>query len=224
VQIILADDHSLIRDSLKQYLVLLSDDVNVTEAASLPEVVIHAGATPPPDLILLDLQMPGMNGPRSVGDVRQLFPDTPVVVISGYTEPNIIRAVMNYGANGYIPKTARGKSLVTALRLVLDGETYLPPSLLEEIKHTAQQAASVSTATQQNTSTGASPASGFSKLSVREAETLRLLIEGKTNKEIARVLNLQEVTVKVHLRNVYRKIKAANRTDAVRIAMEQGWR
>lgn len=219
MRIILADDHSLIRDSLRQFLVLLAENVDIAEAASLPELLAHAAAKAP-DLILMDLQMPGMNGPRSIADVRQLHSAIPIVVISGYTEPNIIRAVMQYGANGYVPKTSRGKSLVTALKLVLAGETYLPPSLLEEVKNApaAQPSGEAHTDRQTGPVSG-----GFSKLSPREAETLRLLIEGKTNKEIARVLNLQEVTVKVHLRNVYRKIKASNRTDAVRIAMQQGW-
>jgi len=220
VRIILADDHSLIRDSLRQYLDLLAEGVDVAEAASLPEVLAHSADKTPPDLILLDLQMPGMNGPRSVADVRQTFADTPIVVISGYTDPNIIRAVMQNGANGYIPKTARGKSLITALKLVLEGETYLPPSLLEEVN---KAPAPVTSSGPGETAPQGPPGSVFSKLSAREAEALRLLIEGKTNKGIGRVLNLQEVTVKVHLRNVYRKIKATNRTDAVRIAMQQGW-
>ncbi len=102
---------------------------------------------------------------------------------------------------------------MTALKLVLAGETYLPPSLLDgaPIIETYDK-------------TPQAGEGGFSKLSAREAEALRLLMGGKTNKEIAIALNLQEVTVKVHLRSVYRKIKAANRADAVRIAMQQGWR
>jgi len=130
VRIILADDHGLVRDSLRQYVELLADTVEVTEAASLHDVRAYTGAKP--DLVLMDMQMPGMNGPRSIGEVRQQFPDTPIVVVSGLTDPAVMRAVIQYGANGYIPKTARGKSLVTALKLVLDGETYLPPSILDE--------------------------------------------------------------------------------------------
>ncbi|MHB1206914.1 MAG: response regulator transcription factor, partial [Rhodospirillaceae bacterium] len=169
--------------------------------------------------------MPGMTGPRGVGDVRKAFPTCPIVVISGFTDPTVIRAAIAHGANGYIPKTARGKSLVTALKLVMEGETYLPPSLLTEegaapqVKYDTAPAAT----TEKPGANAATIQCGFEKLSQREAAVLRLLISGKTNKEIGRDLDLQEVTVKVHLRNVYRKIKATNRTDAVRIAMTLGW-
>lgn len=223
MRIILADDHSLVRDSLRQYLELLAESVEVVEAGALPEVLCHAGQAF--DLVLLDLQMPGMAGARSVADVRAAFAATPIVVISGFTDPGVIRAAISFGANGYIPKTARGKSLVNALKLVLEGETYLPPSLLAEEAHGQPALEMPQPPPELKTGSGAVGGfnSGFEKLSQREASVLRLLISGKTNKEIGRELNLQEVTVKVHLRNVYRKIKATNRTDAVRIALTQGW-
>jgi DNA-binding NarL/FixJ family response regulator len=231
VRIIVADDHGLVRDSLRQYLEQLDTSVEIDDAASLHDVRTHADEKP--DLVLLDLQMPGMNGPRSIADVRQMFPDSRIVVVSGLTDPVVIRSVIQYGANGYIPKTARGKSLVTALKLVLDGETYLPSALLEEANSlTASLPPGATPGFQENgfasfgngsTDAGKPLAGGFEKLSVRESAALRLLISGKSNKEIARELDLQEVTVKVHLRNVYRKIKATSRTDAVRIALQQGW-
>jgi len=215
VQIILADDHSLMRDILRQYLEHLSAGADVIEADNLPDVLACAVQSPTPDLILLDLQMPGMSGVASVADVRKTFPTASIVVVSGITAPATIREAIQCGANGYIPKTTRGKSVITALKLVMAGETYLPMNLLDASGETAAE------------SPGPRPAAGatdsFAKLTEREAGVLRLLIEGKTNKEIGRVLTLQEVTVKVHLRNVYRKIKASNRTDAVRIAMQQGW-
>lgn len=219
MRIILADDHSLVRDSLKQYLELLAESVDVVEAGSLPDVLRHGGQDV--DLILLDLQMPGMAGARSVADVRDAFAGAPIVVISGFTDPTVIRAAIASGANGYIPKTARGKSLVTALKLVMEGETYLPPSLLAE--ETVAPQPSPETENKPGAKVFGATQAGFDKLSQREASVLRLLISGKTNKEIGRDLDLQEVTVKVHLRNVYRKIRATNRTDAVRIALTQGW-
>lgn len=223
MRIILADDHSLVRDSLRQYLELLAEGVEIVEAGSLPEVLRRAGEAF--DLVLLDLQMPGMAGPRSVADVRAAFAASPIVVISGFTDPSVIRAAMAHGANGYIPKTARGKSLVNALKLVMEGETYLPPSLLAEEAQAAPVFETPQPPPELKTGSGAVDGfnGGFEKLSQREAGVLRLLMSGKTNKEIGRDLDLQEVTVKVHLRNVYRKIKATNRTDAVRIALTQGW-
>jgi DNA-binding NarL/FixJ family response regulator len=216
MRILLADDHSLVRDALKPYLEGLAESVEIIEAGSLPEVIAHAANGASPELVLLDLHMPGMNGPRSIATVRERYPNASVVILSGYADRATITAALNEGARGYVPKTARGKSLVTALKLVLDGEIYLPPALIGEggglpAAEAPQSSAEI-------------PASGpLAKLSPRESSILRLLIAGKTNKEIARDLDLQEITVKVHLRNVYRKIEASNRADAVRIAMMQGW-
>lgn len=216
MRIIVADDHSLMRDILRQYLQFLSESLDIVEASSLPEVLDHRDDEQPADLILLDLQMPGMDGLKSVGEVRRTFPACPIVVISANEDPKTIRDAIQAGANGYIPKTTRGKSVVTALKLVLAGEIYLPPTLLTDMGMSlahdqfARQA-------------GSAPGGGFAKLSDREAAVLRLLIEGKTNKEIGRDLALQEVTVKVHLRNIYRKIGATNRADAVRLAFQAGW-
>lgn len=218
MRIVLADDQSPVRDSLRQDLELLAERVELVEAGSLTEVLRHAGETY--DLILLDLRMPGMTGPRNVAEVRSAFADTPLVVISDFTDPTVIRATIANGANGYIPKTARGKSLVNAIKVVLEGDTYLPASLL--IGETGEPTPTAFEAKGEAASQAAG--GGFEKLSPREAAVLGLLITGKTNKEIGRDLGVQEVTVKVHLRNVYRKIKATNRTDAVRIAMTQGWR
>ena len=203
LRVVLADDHDLIRDGLQPYLERLADVVEVLEATTFQEVVKYAQSEPPIGLILLDLQMPGMNGAASVADVCKVFPGIPVVVISGSSDNNTITAALGFGASGFIPKTTRGKSLVAALKMVLSGENYVPPLMLRQGFEQSDHP--------------------LSKLSGREAATLRLLMGGKTNKEIARDMELQEITVKVHLRSIFRKIGAANRTDAVRIAMLQGW-
>jgi DNA-binding NarL/FixJ family response regulator len=213
MRVLLADDHGLIRDSLRQYLEMLAEDIEIVEGDSL-HAVLAEPATPAPDLILLDLHMPGMNGPASVAEVRAAFPISPIVVISGHADQASIRTALHHGANGFVPKTSRGKSLVTALKLVMAGETYVPPTVLaDEATSYVSPSSIVSDTTR----------SSFSSLTDRENEVLRLLIAGKSNKEIGRDLNLQEVTVKVHLRNIYRKIKATSRTDAVRIALQKGW-
>lgn len=220
MRIIVADDHSLMRDILRQYLQALSETLDIVEASSLPEVLDRRSDAAQPDLVLLDLQMPGMDGLHSVAEVRRTFPECPIVVISANEDPKTIRDAIQAGANGYIPKTTRGKSVVTALKLVMAGEIYVPPTLLSDM--------GMSLAEPDRASAGApgapaNAAGGFAKLSDREVAVLRLLIEGKTNKEIGRDLALQEVTVKVHLRNIYRKIGATNRADAVRLAFQAGW-
>ena len=151
--------------------------------------------------------MPGMNGLQGVEIMHRLHPAVPVVILSGHVEREEVLAAVRAGAAGYIPKTISGMALTNALRLVLAGESYLPPSIL--LDNGSDEPKKKTTP--------------LSSLSVREREILGYLIEGQTNKEIARRLDLQEITIKIHLRNVYRKIGAVNRAQAVRIAMSSGW-
>lgn len=217
MNILLADDHDLVRDGLRPFLEQLENDVSVTEASSLDEVLACSKDRDNLDLILLDLYMPGMDGLNSVSKVSGEFKGCPIVVISGHYDNEVITGAIQNGARGFVPKTARGKSLLSALRLVLEGETYVPPAVVsgEQSSMPPGQAR----ASQQKFDAD----NVLSKLSARELSVLRLLIDGMTNKEIARELDLQEITIKVHLRNAYRKIGASNRADAVRIAFQQGW-
>ena len=216
MRVLLADDHSLVREAIKPWLEALAPVMDILEAGSLAEVLAFEHAPPPPELVLLDLHMPGMNGTVSIGTVRDAFPTAAVVIVSGSADRATITAALNAGARGYVPKTSRGRSLVNALRMVLAGETYLPTEIITD---GPRADASVRLPGRPPPV----PNNLLEKLSKREASALRLLIAGKTNKEIARDLEIEEITVKVHLRNVYRKIEASNRADAVRIALMQGW-
>ncbi len=207
MRILVADDHNLVRDGLKPFLYELDADATILDAANLDDALTAARAVDSLDLVLLDLKMPGMNGLQGVEQMRRLHPTAAVVILSGHVERDDVLAAVRAGASGYIPKTISGTALINALRLVLAGEAYLPPSILLEGGPAERK----------------SPASPLATLSVREREILGYLIEGQTNKEIARRLDLQEITIKIHLRNVYRKIGAVNRAQAVRIAMTAGW-
>ena len=207
MHILVADDHNLVRDGLKPFLYELDPDAVILDAANFDEALAHAKANDALGLVLLDLRMPGMNGLQGVEIMRKTRPGVPVVILSGHVEREEVLAAVRAGAGGYIPKTISGTALINALRLVLAGESYLPPSILLDGGSNDRKA----------------PASPLSTLSVREREILGYLIEGQTNKEIARRLDLQEITIKIHLRNVYRKIGAVNRAQAVRIAMSSGW-
>jgi DNA-binding NarL/FixJ family response regulator len=208
MRILLADDHDLVRDSLALLLQGLDPAVEVVHAANLPEALKRA-AEPPFDLVLLDINMPGMNRLAGVEQMRKALPEVPIVVVSGQITPDTVMDALKAGAAGFIPKTMAGKAMLNAIRLVLSGERYIPRLVLEGA----------------GAAEGAMPTvgeGGTAALSRREREVLALLAAGLSNKEIARRLQVETVTVAVHLSSVYRKLGAANRTQAVRIALEQG--
>jgi DNA-binding NarL/FixJ family response regulator len=210
LRIAFADDHNLVREALLPFLQHLTADAIVREANNLDSAMGLYSASEPPDLILLDLNMPGMDGFKGIGRARAQFPVAKVAVISAYFDARTVEAAITAGAHGFIPKISTRTMMISALKLILAGELYVPPGMRESnapdlppIKDT-QPAAD----------------SPLGKLTPREADSLRLLIDGKTNKEIARELGLNEITIKGHLRNTYKKIGAGNRADAVRIALQ----
>jgi Response regulator containing a CheY-like receiver domain and an HTH DNA-binding domain len=217
MQILVADDHKLVRDGLKPFLQELAPDVEILDAANMDEALAAAEKAPKLGLVLLDLMMPGMDGLKGLELLKAKCADVPVVIVSGFSSRDHVVAAVQAGAAGFIPKTVSGTAMVNALRLVLSGEKYLPSSTFFDDPGN-QVAMPVPVAAKP---AGVPPP--FDKLSRREAEILALLVEGRTNKEIAICLDLQEITIKVHLRNVYRKIGSANRAQAVRIAMSSGW-
>lgn len=191
--------------------------MEVLDAANMDEALTAVSGAPDLGLVLLDLMMPGMDGLKGLEALRTRCPGVPVVIVSGFSSRDHVVAAVQAGAAGFIPKTVSGTAMVNALRLVLSGEKYLPSSTFFD--DPSNQMGMPSSAPSKPA--GVPPP--FDKLSRREAEILALLVEGRTNKEIALCLDLQEITIKVHLRNVYRKIGAANRAQAVRIAMSSGW-
>ena len=211
--ILVADDHELIREAVKPYLLQLVENPKLVEASSYGEAFEVCSRLKAEDaqviLVLLDLTMPGAaDGDAFLGlrKIKQILPSAPVVIFSGTEDPAAISEALRNGAQGFIPKSTRGRSLVNALRLVLAGEIYVPPVMATAAADAAQ---------------AANAPSSSEELSARELESLRMLVRGMSNKEIARELGLQAVTVKFHLRKAYRKIGATNRVDAVRIAVER---
>lgn len=214
MDIVLADDHALVRDGLAPFLERVGPGTRVIEAASAAEAMEKARAAAELGLVVLDLNMPGMDGLKGLAAMRAEFPAVPVVILSGSTNPADARRSMEQGAAGYVPKTMRGDSIVGVLRLILSGEKYVPPLLLEEEAHGLHAA---------TPSHGHPRAdSPVSILTPREVDILDMIVDGAPNKVIARALDLQEVTVKAHLRNMFRKLGVSNRTEAARVAIVAG--
>lgn len=200
MKILLADDHTLVRATLADVLSRLEGDVTVDEAGNFQEIDALLEANDEYDLIIVDLVMPGMVGVEGVAALCDRCADTPVVVLSGIAEQAKIRAAMDVGARGFIPKTISPRGMINALRLVLAGDVYVPELMLSE---TAPPARPNEVDT------------GGVKLTPREADVMRLLVKGHRNKIIARELGIEEVTVKVHTYHIFQKLGVSNRSEAI---------
>lgn len=218
MRILIADDHNLVREGLRPFLEELESNVTIFEAGSFDEAFEVAAENDAMDLILMDLKMPGMGAFDGLEKMSKTYPRTPTVILSGHFNRHDVLEAIERGAAGYIPKTISGSAMVNALRLVLSGEKYIPSAAFQDSPESNDDSPIGRNAANQIDENGP-----LSRLSEREKEILGHLIEGNTNKEIARILSLQEITVKVHLRNIYRKMNAANRAQAVRIALQNGW-
>ncbi len=203
MKVLLADDHDLVRDGL---IAIMSRDDPTIKVSAVEDLDRALGLLEEEsfDVILLDLRMPGMQGLEGVSRVSELHPDLPIVLMSGAISHGDIDEAYDLGIRGFVPKTLAGKALVNALRLVVAGERYIPSAIMPDMRDRDSRLRNA----------GA--------LSPREAQVLQRLSHGASNKEIARSLQIQETTVKLHLRNLSDKLGARNRTEIVIKAMEQG--
>lgn len=212
MRILLADDHDLLRDTLEVFLQRLDPKVQVFHARSFPDALDQASRATGLDLILLDLRMPGMNGLTGLEVMRHRYPAVPVVLMSGELNRDTVFSALGAGAAGFIPKVMGGKAMLNALQLVLSGERYVPDIVL-----------SSGQPWQDAELTGGSSNNPLGKLSRRERDVMALLTKGNSNKEIAKELQIEAVTVALHLSSIYRKLGVTNRTQAVKTAMQHGW-
>jgi DNA-binding NarL/FixJ family response regulator len=212
MRIILADDHVLVLDALQAYLKVLQPGIEVLRAIDFDQAIELASRSADVDLVVLDFNMPGMGGLEGLRVMQRRHPDLPVVLLSGYATSELVREALNLGAAGFIPKDLAGPAMIKALELVLSGETYVP-------------AMALSADGDRQDATGAgrfAPGNPLSGLTSRELDVLRRVIQGETNKAIARELGLKAVTVAFHLKNVFRKLRVSTRTEAATRAIELG--
>ncbi|KAF0810719.1 transcriptional regulator DegU [Alcanivorax sp. S71-1-4] len=200
--ILIADDHPLFRAALRQAVAGCFTDAPITEADSLAAVQHLVEAQRSFSLLLLDLHMPGTHGFSGLIYLREQYPQTPLVVISASDEPDIMQRAVNFGANGFIPKSTSLDTMTDALKAVLKGDTWLPVTA-------RQSSATAASASEQEL------ARRITSLTPQQFRVLGMLLEGMANKVIAIELNVSEATVKAHMTAILRKLGARNRTQAV---------
>ena len=200
MKVLIADDHELIRDAVRRMLAGVEELTIVGEAESGAELLSLVAATDA-DVVLLDLRMPQLDGLACLDRIRVDYPRVKVIVLSACSDPRHIAAALKRGACGYVLKSIDPRDLVSAIRQSVDGSLFTTLTEAEEGERAAAKAVG---------------------LSARELSILAAVARGLSNQAIARDLWVSEQTVKFHLRNVYRKLGVANRTEAARYAHREG--
>ena len=208
MRILVCDDHAIFRSGLLTALSEIPGDVELLEAGdavSALEILMQGGV----DLILLDLQMPGMNGWQALRQIREAHPSVGVVIVSASEESADVRAALDAGASGFIPKSSTAPLLRAAIEVVLTGGIYIPSVLMDQ--------------PQQANAADAEPArrrERASQLTPRQREVLILMSRGLSNREIGEILEIAPGTVKTHLSALFEILDVSNRTEATLVMGE----
>ena len=214
MKILLVDDHALFRDGMRYVLQQLPEEIEILEAGNFLDGLKLATQHPELDLALLDLNMPGSEGPVSIRFFHQRYPHIPVVVVSGEEGRGFMEKVMNYGAMGFVCKSSTASVMLSALSLVLSGGVYIPPQLLRQHGEIVAKEPDVADRRSLHTNEYG--------LTQRQMQVLTHLAAGLSNKEIAEAIHLAEGTVKIHVAAVYQTLRVGNRMEAVRMAEKLG--
>lgn len=206
IRILIADDHAILREGVRALLGTAGDIEVVGEAAD-GRVAIDLAQQLEPDVILMDVAMPGLGGLEATVEIRKRAPRAKIVVLSQYGEPEYVRRFLKAGVSGYVLKKAAGADLVSAIRAVVRGGLVLDPEIAR-------------TALQESEADGAPDA--YESLTDREKQVLKLVAEGRTNKDIAGILGISVKTAMSHREHVMLKLQVHNRTELVRFALRHG--
>ncbi|MEQ8228540.1 MAG: response regulator transcription factor [Rhodospirillales bacterium] len=205
MRLLFADDHPMFLDAVREHLRRAFPDIDIQSASNLDDVLGLLDAADDFELVVLDFSMPGMEGANGVKTLRETYPDLAIAVTSGVAKTRDVKAVLDLGAQGYLPKTLTGSAYAGALRVIAEGGTYVPVETMQALANEA--------ADRKINAEGLTP---------REIEVLEGIADGKPNKQIARDLDIHEVTVKLHARSIFKKIGVQNRSQAAVAARERG--
>lgn len=200
--VLIVDDHAVVRSGLGAFLMIFDDLESVGEASSGAEA-IHLCEKYKPDVILMDLVMPGMDGAATTKSIREQWPNTQVIALTSFKEENLVQSALQAGAIGYLLKNVSADELADAIRAAHAGRPTLAPEAAEALIQAAMHKPTIG-----------------EDLTKREHEILALMTEGMSNPEIAEKLFVSRSTVKFHVSNVLSKMNADSRTEAVAIALQ----
>ena len=211
ITVLLADDHDLVREGTRELLEREKDLLVVAEAGDGEEAV-RLVAMHRPDVALMDIDMPKLNGIGATKEIKSISPNTAVLILTAYDDDQYVFALLEAGAAGYLLKSVRGRELVDAIRAVHAGESALHPVIARKVithftrpgSHPQEQTRSA-------------------QLSDRELDVLRLAAKGMSNRDIARSLSLSKRTIQAHLSTIFTKMEVGSRTEAVVQALREGW-
>ena len=208
-RVMLVDDHPLIREAIGHLIAGAPEFELIGEAADGTECLERIGELHP-DILILDIAMPEINGEQVARELRRRHPELKIIALSGYTDRQFVRAMTKAGAKGYVVKSASGRELIHALRAVASGKNYLSPEVTGAVMTLWEEAA---------------PSDGLSQpqtLGKREKQVLKLIAEGQRSATIAAQMGIAVATVEAHRRNILRKLQLHNIADLTRYALRHG--
>ena len=203
IRILLVDDHAVVRSGLSQFLMINKDFELVGEASDGAEA-IQMVALHKPDVVLMDLMMPGVDGVTATREICRKYPQTRVVVLTSFSEQNLIQGALQAGATSYIQKNVTAVELASAIRSAYNGRMTLSPEATRVLAQSVTQ-----------------PHLPESRLTERERDVLTCMVEGLNNNEIATRLVVSLGTVKFHISNIFQKLGVDSRVEAVKLALER---
>ena len=210
IRIVLADDHVILRQGTRQ-LLEHEPDIEVVGEASDGAEAVELVSKLKPDIVIIDVAMPHMNGIEATKKIKEILPGTKILVLTGYDYDEYIFSLLEIGAAGYLLKDVSGDDLVGAVRAVYQGEPVLHPTVMRKLMNRFK------TPTTRQTETP------IDVLSEREMEVLKLAVSGKSNKDIADGLNISLRTVQAHMRSIFNKLGVGSRSEAIVSGLKKGW-
>lgn len=206
IRVVLADDHAIVREGTAE-LLERSGDIMVVGQASSGTEALQALEETHPDVLVLDLMMPGIDSLEVTRRVRAASPGTAVLILTAHEDRQYVLAALEAGATGYLSKADRGSEVIDAVRAVAAGRTALSPHVASAVVATAL----------------GGPDATLASLTARELDVLRAVARGRANKQIAGELRMSERTVQTHLTHVFSKLGVSSRTEAALLAVREGW-